>query len=254
MSVLNSLMNEQSEKSSLRAVTWLDPTEIETNPLNKAPINDVEALAEVLVEEGILSPLVAYKVSNGVYRLISGERRLTAALSLHLDLVPVQIIEKPENELDERLMILTFNNQREESVDYIKIKVEEYADIYDQLRNSGKRPEGRKRDWIAKKMGGSIKGRTIQKYLTGDYGTSPDSEPGNLQGIDKPNKKEKDKLTEIIKVIKKVNKLFMEIENEDYSYRDENELFNLKKELGILIGNADVNKTRINVILGQRER
>jgi len=74
----------------------VDPTTIDTSLHNPRLVFDPEDLArlrESIDEVGILVPLTVYRGQDERLKLIDGERRLTCALELGLDGVPVYIVE-----------------------------------------------------------------------------------------------------------------------------------------------------------------
>lgn len=61
-------------------------------------IKSMEQLIQSIRENGILQPLTATKTSDG-YQLISGHRRLFAAMQLKLDKVPVIVMDKSREDV-----------------------------------------------------------------------------------------------------------------------------------------------------------
>ena len=167
MSTITELINDTS--SFIQKITILDIDDIYTNPLNKAPIVNVEDLAEVIKEEGLQTPLSVYKKENHHYVLINGERRLTALKQLGISEVPVIIQDKPKNVVEERLLILDANAQREETNVYKQLRAHEYEELYAQLKLEGSIPRGMlKIDWIGQRM--NLSGRQVQRLLASNDG------------------------------------------------------------------------------------
>lgn len=69
-----------AKEKSIR-ITWIPRKQIEKNKKNGYSIKDVNALAADIKDTGLAQPLEVLAVGNG-YRLITGERRLTAIDSL----------------------------------------------------------------------------------------------------------------------------------------------------------------------------
>lgn len=202
MSVINSLLNSESSKNMMQKITVLDINDIYTNPLNKAPIVAIEDLILSIKENGLQTPLIVYKKENHCYVLINGERRYNALKKLGYEDVPTIIIDRPENEVIERLMIMDANAQRDESIDYKKQRAKEYQDIYYLLKKLGKIPTGTlKIDWIGYHM--NISGRQVQRYLKVE-----DSKNTNKN----VSSKEKNNIDKILACCKKLKKILSDAE------------------------------------------
>lgn len=163
MSVIDNLLNETS-LNTVEKITMLDVDEIYKNPLNTAPIINVNELAASIKERGLESPLVVYKKSNHNYVIINGERRWTALKNLGIERVAAIIKPSPVDEVEERLMIMDANAQRDESLDYKKQRAKEYECLYHLLKQQNKIPTGMlKIEWIGMHM--NVSSRTAQRYL-----------------------------------------------------------------------------------------
>ncbi len=77
--------------------------------LNKQALED---LTENIKENGILQPLTVTRVSGGKYQLIAGHRRLIAAGKAGLNIVPVVVLDKTEEEI--AVLSVIENLQRED--------------------------------------------------------------------------------------------------------------------------------------------
>ncbi len=75
--------------------------------------NSLQMLAKSIKEQGILQPIVVYKISLDKYAIIAGERRLRAATIAQLKKIPITIQSKP-SEQDLLLIALVENLQRED--------------------------------------------------------------------------------------------------------------------------------------------
>src|SRR5574344_184173 len=92
----------------------IDVDLIEVNPEQPRKEFNEEALAELaasIKNLGLIQPLTLRKLSSGRYQLVSGERRLRAAMMAGLKKVPAYIRQVEDNALLE--MALVENIQRE---------------------------------------------------------------------------------------------------------------------------------------------
>lgn len=163
MSVIDNLLNETSQ-NTVEKITMLDVDEIFVNPLNTAPIINIDELAASIEERGLETPLVVYKKANHHYVIVNGERRWTALKKLGIERVAVIIKPFPDDEVEERLMIMDANAQRDESLEYKKQRAKEYESLYHLLKQQNKIPTGMlKIEWIGMHM--NVSSRTAQRYL-----------------------------------------------------------------------------------------
>lgn len=98
-------------------------TDLHPHPLNERLYGQEELPEPFLVsvrKKGILAPLAVKEDGT----IISGHRRLQAALATGLEFVPVEIVHY-ENELDEREAIIEFNRQREKTFSQKMAEAEE---------------------------------------------------------------------------------------------------------------------------------
>lgn len=166
MGVLINMLNDEST-NTVQKISVLDIDEISPNPLNHAPIINIEELAAAIKENGLQNPLHVYKKGNHDYVLINGERRYSALKLLDIDEVPVIIKPSPASEIEEKLMILDANAQRDETPEYKQQRAKEYEEIYHHLKANNMIPTGTlKIDWIGTHMG--LSGRQVQRYLKKD--------------------------------------------------------------------------------------
>ena len=120
-----------SEGGSLMA--FIAPNLIEVNPFQPRTTFDEQALSELaqsIEQLGIIQPITVRKVENGSFQLVSGERRLRAALLANLERVPVYIREASDQESLE--MALVENIQRQE-LDPIEIALS-YQRLIDEIQ------------------------------------------------------------------------------------------------------------------------
>ena len=121
----------------------------------------IESLADEIRDTGgIKQPLVAYK--NGEkYTLISGERRTKAAL-LNIErypetaqrTVPVEIIEKPEDEFEERNLLNIYNETRKPTNSMVLWQTYNLVINWRELKERNLHPKGNgaKRKFFANKL------------------------------------------------------------------------------------------------------
>jgi ParB family chromosome partitioning protein len=141
-----------SEGGSLMA--FIAPNSIEVNPFQPRTTFDEQALSELaqsIEQLGIIQPITVRKVENGSFQLVSGERRLRAALLANLERVPVYIKEASDQESLE--MALVENIQRQE-LDPIEIALS-YQRLIDEIQLT--------QDKLSKRVGKQRS--TITNYL-----------------------------------------------------------------------------------------
>ena len=141
-----------SEGGSLMA--FISPSLIEVNPFQPRTTFDEQALSELaqsIEQLGIIQPITVRKVENGSFQLVSGERRLRAALLANLERVPVYIREASDQESLE--MALVENIQRQE-LDPIEIALS-YQRLIDEIQLT--------QDKLSKRVGKQRS--TITNYL-----------------------------------------------------------------------------------------
>lgn len=148
------LLSESSKETVMMKITNIPRGEIEKNPENKYSITGIPSLAESIKQYGLVEPLHVAEKENGVYRLLGGERRLTAIDMLIADervtewtedtLIPcvvkgiqeVKLDLSPENK--ERYAIITTNKeQREYSDSDTYMEIIEWKKIIEELREKG---------------------------------------------------------------------------------------------------------------------
>ena len=76
--LLNSVSKMESGMDNMLETTMIPRNQIEKNPLNCQSVNGIEELAQDIKMAGLEQPLVVYQKEDGNYRLLTGERRLTA--------------------------------------------------------------------------------------------------------------------------------------------------------------------------------
>ncbi|WP_423064734.1 ParB/RepB/Spo0J family partition protein [Erysipelothrix rhusiopathiae] len=206
--VLQEMLNEQTKEMQVSRIKQIEIEDIERNPLNTAPMNYIDDLEALIKVNGIIEPIVVYKVANNQYRLISGERRFTIAKRLGYEMVPSIIIDKPSDEVDERLLIALHNVKRPDDIDTMREKINKLKEISDMKRERNDEDiyNVRTTEWISNQLGG-LSPRTVQEYLTGKYSNKLEN---GLRKLDEGSE-EKDISKTVKKITKKLSKIYDEV-------------------------------------------
>ncbi|MDA0950721.1 MAG: ParB/RepB/Spo0J family partition protein, partial [Bacteroidetes bacterium] len=120
-----------TEGGSLMAL--ISPSLIEVNPFQPRTSFDegaLDELAQSIKQLGVIQPVTVRKLDNGVFQLVSGERRLRAAIKAGLVEIPAYIREANDQESLE--MALVENIQRQE-LDPIEIALS-YQRLIDEIQ------------------------------------------------------------------------------------------------------------------------
>lgn len=160
------------------SVSDSDPSRIVEIPLSKIIANgrnfygvrDVEALADSIKLNGLLEPLIVYPYGTaGLYRLISGHRRIAALQLNKAETAPCRIVAKPESTAREDLQIIDANKQRVKTGAEQAAEAERMTAALVALKKEGVDIPGRLRNVVADAMGTSstalARKRVIQKQL-----------------------------------------------------------------------------------------
>ncbi|MFM1808022.1 MAG: hypothetical protein RLZZ242_747 [Bacteroidota bacterium] len=142
----------RSEAGSLMAL--IAPSLIEVNPYQPRTSFDeaaLDELAQSIKQLGIIQPITVRRLDSGVFQLVSGERRLRAALRAGLGEIPAYIREANDQESLE--MALVENIQRQE-LDPIEIALS-YQRLIDEIQLT--------QDKLSKRVGKERS--TITNYL-----------------------------------------------------------------------------------------
>lgn len=152
--------------------------DIRVNPYNKfsMPEEKIKALALSIYNQKQLSPLVLYYDDLGDgkhYTLLSGETRFRGMKELynmntpekewHNGNVEATLVNKPKNELDEKIMIVEANNQRDMTDEDYYFIIKTYEEEYNMLKANAQKPNMDKRDYVGKKLGKTGRWVTIIK-------------------------------------------------------------------------------------------
>lgn len=169
MSIFDNMLNEETKSYAASETMKLQLNQIETNPLNNAPIEGIEELAEYIKQDGLKEKLRVYQISNNKYRLLSGERRYRACQSIGIKTVEVIVVPQPESEGQELIEIDASNETRAQTEEFLNSRIQLLAKAYELEKENGNIPTGTlKRDWISLRMHDKLSPRQIQNYLSGN--------------------------------------------------------------------------------------
>lgn len=135
-------------------ITHISVHVLEPSQNNFYSTEQIEELKASIAAFGIKQNLIVKPLEGGKYRVIAGHRRRLAVLSLveegkgEFEKVPC-IIETGEDELRERLLLITTNSTARQLTDWEKIKqAQELRTLLEQIKKRDKIP-GRLRELIA---------------------------------------------------------------------------------------------------------
>ena len=141
--------------SYIDSLKMIDIDLIEPNKNNFYEMSEIEALADDIERQGLMTALVVSEQNGGKYELISGHRRLAALKSLIADgrrrngKVPCFIKgAKPNTETELDLIMLNATQRKYSDADTMR-EYEELTRIFKELEAEGKTIKGRIRDRIA---------------------------------------------------------------------------------------------------------
>lgn len=137
---------------------------------NKYPIEDVEELAYLIEEFGLIHPISLLRIGKEKYKISSGERRYQAYIYLKREDIEAVIENDVEDVDEERIRLIVGNTARHKTPEVIQMEVVELSELYDHQKAKGKIQKGvLKRDWIAQLLG-YRDGRSVQPYLSNNKG------------------------------------------------------------------------------------
>ena len=164
-----------AEYVKAEGVSDSDPARIVEIPLSKIIANsrnfygvrDVEALADSIKLNGLLEPLIVYPYGSaaGLYRLISGHRRLAALQLNKAEAAPCRIVEKPASAAREDLMLISANGQRTKTGPEVAAEAQRMTDALLALKKEGVELPGRLRDIVAEALGVSSTALARKKVI-----------------------------------------------------------------------------------------
>lgn len=160
--LLNSFLNPQPQNTSPAGpmhVEMLPISYIMPNPDNQKIyiVGDVERLKDDIKANGVRQPLEVIRWANG-YKLIGGERRLTACKQLaaegddRFSTVPCIIVES-KGELEDKISLITANATARDLTDWERVaQYEALKDALTKKKQDGKL-EGKVRDELCRILG-----------------------------------------------------------------------------------------------------
>ena len=144
--------------SYIDSLKMIDIDLIEPNKNNFYEMSEIEALADDIERQGLMTALVVSEQNGGKYELISGHRRLVALKSLIADgrrrngKVPCFIKgAKPNTETELDLIMLNATQRKYSDADTMR-EYDELTRIFKELEAEGKTIKGRIRDRIAEAL------------------------------------------------------------------------------------------------------
>lgn len=181
------LLSDISKGAVVMDVVNIPRDQIQKNPNNHYSISGIDSLAESIKQYGLLQPLHVMETENG-YRLLGGERRLTAIDTLIKDdavsdwtedtLIPCVVKDAEDVKLDlspenkERYAIITSNREQRAYTDGDRyMEIQEWKKIIGELRSKGiEYINGADEEGNEKKVG--IKGEKTRDILAQATGMS----------------------------------------------------------------------------------
>ena len=109
--LLGDFSDEPIEKSAYQKLPIYKVEPNPGQPRHDFDEEELQALADSIVEHGIIQPLTVRELSNGYYQIIAGERRWRAARLAKLQEVPVVIIEADDKKAMELALIENLQRQ-----------------------------------------------------------------------------------------------------------------------------------------------
>lgn len=111
--------------------------EFKNHPFEVNDDDKMKELVESILEKGVVTPIIARKISGGKYEIVSGHRRTFASKKAELKTVPVIVMDLSDDEAT--VLMVDSNIQRtnikvSERVKSLKMK-------YDSLKRQGKRTD-----------------------------------------------------------------------------------------------------------------
>lgn len=157
-------MNKASLEGKIQAfkTTHIEIDKIIPNERNEYSLQDIEELKFSILHNGLKQNLEVYLIGEGLYKLVSGERRFTALKALvqeghnEFSSVPCLVTDFSQNKLPlseaskEMYAIITTNSEAREFTDADRMfQVRELKKIYTELQQNGVKLTGKMDDLIA---------------------------------------------------------------------------------------------------------
>ncbi|MCX7771946.1 MAG: ParB/RepB/Spo0J family partition protein [Clostridia bacterium] len=150
---LNDILNSQSKTTESQSnqfeVRHIPLDQIVPSTKNAYGIRDIEELGASIEMVGLQHNLVVKPNGNGLYELISGERRYHALKLIGWATAPCKIERQPDNLMDELRLIMA-NSTARELTDYEKTyQVARLKELFQELKVAGYKIPGRLRECVA---------------------------------------------------------------------------------------------------------
>ena len=163
---LAEFLPEGVSKSDPSQVVEIPLAKLIANSRNFYGVRDVEALADSIALNGQLEPLIVYPYGTaGLFRVLSGHRRLAALQMNKAESALCRVVEKPESSAREDLMLMAANGQRVKTGAEIAAEAERMTRALVQLRKDGAELPGRLRDLVADALGTSSTSLARKKVI-----------------------------------------------------------------------------------------
>lgn len=167
---LDAILTDNSDEQKESGVTVVRLTEVEPNPAQPRKVFEnepLEALAESIAQHGIIQPIVV-RPKDGMYMIVTGERRWRAARMAGLSEVPVIIIEADDRKAAELALVENLQrkdlNPVEEARAYADL-IEEYSYTQEEIAKK----VGRSRSSIANSLRLlDLPGAALEKLALGE--------------------------------------------------------------------------------------
>lgn len=160
--MLNGISKNTEKVNTLEAkenfkIEYIDIDKIVRNEKNFYEISDIDTLAEDILLNGLNHNLVVSRMEDGLYKLISGERRYTALKKLvksgesKFRVIPCKISNL--NDVDSEIVLIQANAQSRELSEAEKLKqVQRLTELYTIKKKNGEKV-GKIREAISKDTG-----------------------------------------------------------------------------------------------------
>jgi len=206
-------------------IKYIPIEELVPNEKNEGfSLDDIEELQDSIKDIGLEQNLVVMKVEEDKYKILSGHRRFEALKELVADgvekfkTVPCTVknldkIDLPlTDEQKEIYAIATTNAEVRNNTDSDKLKLMKMlSEVYDVLKKNGHTGLGRRREFIAEKLG--VSPRTVQTYknidenLSDEYTEMFKKDQLTLGATNELSKLPKDNQKELLEETKDVREL-----------------------------------------------
>lgn len=228
----NGLLNSASlEAAKLGKIIYISIDTLRSNEKNVYEMDDIDMLIENIQEMGLIEPLHAFKSGDGQYILTSGHRRLQAiqkiiesgktvkynGKTLDDNEIPV-ILNYPEDELQEREILLSSNAYRTMDKKERRQVILEAHRCYTIHCANGDKPEGREREWITAITG--ISDGTVKDVLAEINRKDVDGDSSISAEDIVENEPQEDEFQKCIKKIQRMDK-FLQKKSPDFREKDE---------------------------------